>query len=323
MVLSTLRYLGALFLIIISFGCRNEYKVPKAIEEIPVHIQIKRFDQKFLGLQQSSLKNLKKEFPYLFPKQYADSFWLKKSNDSIQLVLGKAVQAKFPDVSVQEEALSLFFKHLKFYYPQIKTPEVVAIINDVDYKNSVVEGDNKLIIALDCYLGETHEFYQNISAYISYAMKPSQMVIDVAEIYAQKIVGKSNSRVFVSQMVHYGKQIYLTKAFVPFKKESEIMRYNDAQWEWAKVNEKFIWEYFVDKQLLFKTDKNLSSRFLQEAPFTKFYLDFDAETPGRLGQYMGYQIVCAFMKHNKVSLQQLAELDGSYIFEHSKYKPQK
>ncbi len=309
--------------ILLLLSCQENYKTPEAIEKVKVDLSVKRFEQQFANLDKQRLEKLRGEFGYLFPDKYPDTFWLKKSNDSIQLALRSEVKSEFPNTESIEQELVLFYKHLLFYYPQIKVPEIITFTNDVDYKNSVVQGNGKLLVALDCYLGSDHEFYQNISNYISNNLSREHIVTDVAEIYAQKIIGRSNSRDFISQMIHKGKQKYLAISLVPFKSADTVFKYEISQWEWAEVNEKFIWEYFIDKQLLFKTDKNLASRFLDEAPFTKFYMDFDAETPGRLGQYIGYKIVDSFMKHNKVSLQQLVELDSKYIFEHSKYKPKK
>lgn len=307
------------------FSCQNTYDVPEEINSIPVEINIKRFDQEFKNLDNSRFLNLKSNYPYLFPVKYPDRFWLDKSNDSIQKGLRDAVMQVFhtEDIKALETELEFFYKHLLFYYPQMKLPEVISITNDVDYKNSIIEGRGKLLIALDCYLGANHEFYQNISDYVIEHLTQEQIVIDVAEVYAEKIIGRNRNREFISLITHYGKQLYITKQLVPFKKINEVLRYDQKQWEWANANEKFTWQYFIDKQMLFSTNKNLTSRFVQEAPFTKFYLDFDAETPARLGQYMGYKIVSSFMKHNKVSLQQLIELDSKYIFEHSKYKPKK
>ena len=56
---------------------------------------------------------------------------------------------------------------------------------------------------------------------------------------------------------------------------------------------------------------------------TKFYLEIDNESPGRIGVWIGWQIVRSFMNNNEVSLQQLMTLDAKEIFERSKYKPKK
>jgi uncharacterized protein YjaZ len=59
------------------------------------------------------------------------------------------------------------------------------------------------------------------------------------------------------------------------------------------------------------------------APYSKFYTEDDAKSPGRVGQYIGWQIVRSFMKKNEVSLQKLIHLDEEEIFKKSGYKPKK
>jgi uncharacterized protein YjaZ len=60
------------------------------------------------------------------------------------------------------------------------------------------------------------------------------------------------------------------------------------------------------------------------APFSKFYLEIDNESPGRVGQWIGWQIVRSFMENNpQVTVQELLLMDAKQIFEKSKYKPKK
>lgn len=67
----------------------------------------------------------------------------------------------------------------------------------------------------------------------------------------------------------------------------------------------------------------LAPRFLDPAPFSKFRLELDNESPGRLGRYMGWQIVRAFMNNNDIKLNQLLDLSADEIFKKSNYKPKK
>ena len=90
------------------------------------------------------------------------------------------------------------------------------------------------------------------------------------------------------------------------------------------ANESYIWRYFIERELLFSTDLKLSGRFITPAPFSKFYLeDIDAESPGRLGQYIGWQIVRAYMQQNDVSLKDMLLKSPEEIFNNSKFKPRK
>ena len=90
------------------------------------------------------------------------------------------------------------------------------------------------------------------------------------------------------------------------------------------TNESDIWRYFVEREILFSTDTKLLARFINVAPFSKFYLEeIDAESPGRLGQFIGWQIVKSYMNENKVSLKEMLNTDPEEIFNNSKYKPKK
>ena len=67
----------------------------------------------------------------------------------------------------------------------------------------------------------------------------------------------------------------------------------------------------------------LNKRFIDVAPFSKFYLSEDHKSPGRVGVWIGWQIVRSFMKHNDVSLQELINIKPEDLFKKSKYKPKK
>ena len=59
---------------------------------------------------------------------------------------------------------------------------------------------------------------------------------------------------------------------------------------------------------------------MQDGPFTK---GFDADAPARLGEWVGWQIVSAYMEKNKeVSLKELLQInDSQKILNQSGYKP--
>ena len=305
------------------FSCKENYKMPDEVESIEVNVSVERFDQKFKNLDNKNLQQLKSEYEYLFPKKFTDEFWLKKSKDTLQLQLVEEVDKVFPGNNSLETALVSFYKYLKYYYPQIEVPSIVTLISEVDYKNSIILRKNILLIGLDNYLGKNHFFYQDIDQYIRENFEPDQILPDIAEAYAKKIVARTKHRDFVSQMVLYGKRIYLMKKLLPQTSLEEIFGYTKRDLTWISQNESFVWRYFIDKNLLFSTDKKLLTRFIYPAPFSKFYLEIDQQTPGKVGQYIGYEIVLSYMENNDVSLQQLMEIDEKQIFNDSKYKPKK
>ena len=110
---------------------------------------------------------------------------------------------------------------------------------------------------------------------------------------------------------------------MPFHTDGQKITYSQDQLVWARANEEPMWRHFIENELLYSTDIKLSQRFLDPAPFSKFGLELDNESPGQLGRYLGWQIVRSFMNKNEVSLQQLMNLSAEDIFKKSNYKPNK
>ncbi|MDA0201197.1 MAG: gliding motility lipoprotein GldB, partial [Bacteroidetes bacterium] len=74
----------------------------------------------------------------------------------------------------------------------------------------------------------------------------------------------------------------------------------------------------------FNTQPSLSKRFVDPAPFSKFYLEIDNESPGRIGIWLGWQIIKSYMeRHPKTEIQALLNLPAQTLFSKSNYKPRR
>lgn len=315
-------FLCLIFLGLIS--CSEEYKAPEEITEIEMTVDIKRFDKDFFNTDINSFDALKEKYPYFLPRNGAnvDSLWTAKKLDTLEQELLEESMKVFPEFKEQTDDLRLLFQHIKYNFSEFETPEVVTSTSMVSYRDKVLLQNNILLIAIDTYLGADHKFYAGIPNYISANLNKEQLVSDVADVYARQYVQAGNQRTLLGQMVYFGKLLYLKDLFMPFKSEASRIGYSQPELEWSKVNESEIWSYFVEKDLLYSTDPALSGRFIAPAPFSKFYLELDNESPGMLGRYIGWQIVKSFMKKNDVSLRELTTMDGKELFEKSKYKPE-
>lgn len=109
---------------------------------------------------------------------------------------------------------------------------------------------------------------------------------------------------------------------MPFESDAAKIYYSDEQLKWADENETEIWSFFVERNLIYSTDNRLEDRFINLSPYSKFYLELDNESSPRIGQYIGWQIVKAYLKKfPKTSLNDLLEQESDVIFKKSKYKP--
>ena len=318
-----MKYLVLLVISLLVFSCNSKSELEKEIDNIPVTVDILRFDKIFAAAKPEDLARLKKEYPVFFPKQFHDSIWLYRMEDTLQHQLNKAVAQQFPNENKIEKVLHPLFQHIKYYFPQFKSPTVVTVTSDVDYNNKVILADTLLILSLDTYLGADHEFYGGIKKYISQNLKESQIGPDVAEADARQLVSKPNQRSLLAQMVFFGKELYLKDLWLPETSDADKIGYTEAQLQWAKENEAEMWRFFVENEVLYSTDAKLPARFINPAPFSKFYLEIDNDSPGMIGRYLGWQIVRAYMKNNETSVDQLLVKNTETLFKESKYKPQK
>ncbi|MFC4400390.1 gliding motility lipoprotein GldB [Mariniflexile soesokkakense] len=313
-----------LTLVLTTISCKNERRLENDISKINLDAQIERFDLLFANINNENLSKLKQAYPFMFSEKYQDSFWIEKAQDSLQKALFREVEQAFLHIDETELEIESLFNHLKYYFPEFRTPRIITTTSDVDYRNRIIVTDTIVAIALDTYLGSDHEFYENIPKYLREDLKKEQLVVDLATEYAKIYIYQQPSKTFLDELIYFGKQLYFKDAVIPFKTEAERIGYTKEQLAWALANESYIWRYFVERELLFSTDAKLASRFITPAPFSKFYLeDIDTESPGRLGQYIGWQIVRAYMQQHEVSLKDMLIKSPEEIFNNSKFKPRK
>ena len=318
-----MKFYALLFVVILFAACDSKSKKEKEIEAISMDVKTVRFDKEFAAASVQDIPKLKKQYPQFFPKQFADSIWAQRIQDTLQQQLDAEVAKKFPDNSEIEDQLIPLFQHIQYYFPEFTAPTVFTVTSDVDYNNKVIVTDTMLVVALDTYLGSDHHFYEGIQQYISKDLKSSQLAPDVASVYARQLVSKPQKRDLLAQMIFFGKELYLKDLWLPNIPDSEKIGYTEAELKWAHENEEYMWRYFVEKELLYSTNPKLPARFINKAPFSKFYLEIDNESPGMIGRYLGWQIVRAYMKNNSVDLRKMLQEQPETIYNNSKYKPKK
>ena len=303
-------------------ACNNKTKVEQTVELIPVDIKIERFDKLFFETKPNNLNELKNKFPFFFPSSVNDSVWLKKMKDPLWRELYSEVQNKYPNIEPLRENLNLLLKYTKYYFPETKTPKVITVISEMDYNNKVIYADSLLIISLELYLGKAHKFYQ-FPKYIKQNFEENQILPDIVSSFLLKKNIINSDKSLLSQMIYHGKQLYVKDKLLPDYTDANKIGYTSDQIKWCQENESYIWRYFLEKEMIYDTDPKLNNRFINPAPFSKFYLEIDNESPGRIGTWIGWQIVRSFMENNEVTLPELLKMNAKEIFVKSKYKPKK
>lgn len=318
-----LRMKKLILIVLVSFlsilGCKQDAKVSQDINAIPLSLDIRRFDREFAAATPLDLPRLRVAYPYLFPAP--DSVWVAKMNDSLQQELFEEVGRNFATFKKEEAELTTLFKHITYYFPQQASPKVITVTTDVDYNNRIVLTDSLLFIGLDNYLGAEHKYYGGFQRYIAEILDRRYIASDVASAFTKKVVPRPRDRTFLARMIYFGKELYVKDKLMPEATDALKIGYTPDEIDWAVANEEPIWRNFIEQEHLYSTDTKLNLRFLDPAPFSKFGLELDNESPGRLGRYIGWQIVKAFMQQTDISLIQMLTMSEEEIFKKSNYKP--
>ncbi|WNH08229.1 gliding motility lipoprotein GldB [Thalassobellus suaedae] len=318
------KYIFFVFILMIFVSCKKETRLENDIASINIDINTERFDELVAKADLKDFSKLRHVYPFMFSESDTDSTWVETKNDTLQLQLFSEVNKVFSDFSETELDIESLFNHIKYYFPEFNIPRVITTTSYVDYRNRIVVTDTIDVIALDTYLGSDHEFYINIPKYIRKGLDKEQIVVDLASEYAKRYMYQKKKENLLDEMIYFGKQLYFKDVVVPFKTDAQRIGYTQDELDWAIANESYVWRYFVERELLFNTDAKLLGRFINPAPFSKFYLEeIDAASPGRLGQYIGWQIVRAYMEQNDVTLKDMLITSTEDIFNNSKFKPRK
>ncbi len=318
-----MRYTVSLLMLVVFFSCKKENPYKVDVSNIDVSLTVKRFDKDFYEVAIKELPSLKKNYPRFFPANISDSVWIQKKQSKEELELHKEVQKVYDDFTMVEEDLALLFRHILYYFPEFQVPKVTTVINNLDYDYRVIYTPTDLIVSLDLFLGKEHSFYVDYPKYIKENNTREFIVVEVANQIINELIRPNNSSVFLDKMIYQGKKKFLLDLFLPHVSDKLKSGYSQDKLDWAVVNEEQIWRYFIEKELLYSTDTKLNQRFLDLAPFSKFYLLEDSKSPGQIGVWMGWQIVRSFMEKNDVPLQTLLTMDEQELFQKSKYKPKR
>ena len=318
-----------------SCSKNNRFKIDT--DENRVTVKIHRFDKDLLTLDTTNLKagvkKLYSKYPDFLPEfvynvldtTAADTNavsheFQKFLTDKTFTQVNKKTLQTFDDVSDIEKKISDAFTYIHFYFPEVKLPEIYFYVSG--FNRSIMMNDKFIAVGTDLYLGSDYPAYKDYTyEYMLFNMRRECVATDLvsATLFRMFVMNSSEYRL-LDNMLFRGKVMYLLSVFMPNEKLEDIMGYSDEQWKWTKKNEKEIWATIIDQKHLFSTDLQLIRKYMNDAPFTA---PVSQESPGRLGTWIGWQIVESYMnKNTKVSLTDLMK-DSNYqkILEESGYRP--
>jgi hypothetical protein len=303
---------------------RNALKID--VRNVSYNLQWHRLDQVLFQMDTANferdLQMAKQTYPYFFGDGTV-RFWKTQRTDPAQIKLAKDVSTVMGNAENEVAELEKMLKHYFYYFPKSPEIQVIGYLSNLDFEYPIIFADSLLFIALDLYLGENHPAYATQPRYLAQKRQKDFLTRDAAfQIASNFFPPLPPDAPFVQELVYQGALLYFVNALMPEIQESQLFTYTAAELEFCNNNERMIWNYFIDNQLLFDSSLDPKRRFVYPAPFSKFRTSFDNETPGSIGKWVGYQIVRSYMSENNNTLNDLvSNPDYASIFKNSKYKP--
>ncbi|MBS1563103.1 MAG: hypothetical protein JST39_01890 [Bacteroidetes bacterium] len=319
-------------------GCGNR-NIPD-VSGIKVDVSIGRFDRDFFNADtvqtERAMVEVNKKYPYFFNDYIRNIVFADVADTTLTVEqtinqykrnvrpIYDSVQKKFPRTTEIEEQLTQGFKFVKYYFPSYSVPKVVTytgLIGDP----SVALTSHALAIGLQMYLGKSFSAYNTLEAidqfpqYISRRFEPQYIPVNCLQNIALDIYpDHSQGMNLIGQMIEKGKQWYLADKFMPTTADSLKTGYTQAQLDWAVNNEGLIWNFILQSNDLYNSEPTIVQRYIGESPKTDGMSD---ASPGNIGQWVGLQIIKAYVAKTGASVQQVLQTDAKKIFEEAAYKP--
>jgi hypothetical protein len=308
------------------------------VSDIDVEVKLERFDKEFAELSiggnaYEKIEQLQKKYGLFFEVYNYDIIGIGGPESASYLMYVNTflndysvVQAsievanKYKSTKEIDDDLTSGFKHLKYYFPDVEIPRVVSFV--AGFNHSVVITDGFIGVGLDKYLGADCKLYEmlEIPSYSLNEMVPEQIAIDVLTAWADaEYPFEPKTENLMEYMIYNGRKLYFLYAMFPDFARARINKYSDSQLAFCVQFERDMWTAMIENKLLFVTELLTIRKFTESAPFTA---QFGPDSPPRAGNWLGLQIVLAYMKNNDVGLPELmAEKDYQKILNLSGYDP--
>jgi hypothetical protein len=332
---------GLFLLALLSVQCTPDDAPPAPdVSHIPMDIKIQRFDRDIFAIDttnvSAAMQPLAARYPDLMtlfcvnmihdvsnPKETPDQALKGFLTAPSVRFLFDTVQQVYGDLSALETDLNQMFRYYKHYFPQKPTPEVATIVSEY-VTDAFTAGDNLCGIGLDMFLGENFPGYspEIFPGYIRRQFRREYIPVRLAKAVAQNAAEAPTGSRLLEQMLQNGKVLYIAQCLLPTTPDSLIMGYTQSQMDGCKANEQEVWARLLSENLLYSTDFNKFKKLVTPSPNAPVVFQ---EAPGEIGNWMGWQIVKAWMRrnHNATMDDLLRQQDAQAFLEAAKYKPRR
>jgi len=191
------------------------------------------------------------------------------------------------------------FGRLKVVFPDSITPRVIVFNSGFNY--GLYPTDTDLGIGAEWFIGPEQRVIsylapESFPQFVKDRMRPDMLAPGAVKGWLMvHWLRDTRGEDLLTNLVEIGKVMALLEAVMPATDASLRFAFTPEQLKWCEENEYMMWQKIVNDELLFSKEEKAVSRILNDAPFTN---GFPRESPGHVGEWIGYRLVKAYMADN-------------------------
>lgn len=332
--------------ILLIWSCKTDSVKAPDVSDVQVDFDIIRLDHKVAAIDTldvgTGMSQLMHDYPSAANLYFGtlNPFTASKNMDTIQAGLQAfltdpfvrnlqdTIDIVYPDIADLKKDYTQAFQYLKHYFSEADIPNIYLMNTVFNYQRFLFYDDDQTTamgVGLDMFLDDypykrINPQNENFSKYLTRSFDKEHMVKKSVELCVDEIIGDASGIRMIDQMIHNGKRLYILDHILPATHDSIIMEYTTDQWNWVKDNELEMWSFFFDQDLFYETNLMNINKYLSNRHTSP---GMPAVAPGRTANYLGWQIVKAYMRRHpdKTMSDLIAMIDAQQLLEDSKYKP--
>lgn len=332
--------------------CRNSGDKIPDVSGIQISLHTSRFDEDLYALDTKNitqgLRKLHDKYPdfldyyldtimaYNIYGNYSDTAkgvregLLADLTEKGHIGLEDTIMKYYPNNKDVDEALTAGFKLMKYYFPDYTVPKIIYLDMGLSNWPAFPLDKSTFCIGLDMFLGGQYPYYRSIGVpdYMKSHLNRSYIPVSVfSAVYKSIDPFHTENRTLLDMMIQRGKEQYFLHRVLPRTPDSVLFGFTQVQVNWCNSNEALTYNFFIHQNLLYSKELQSTQAYIYDGPFAKGLEPVTnpvKSTPGNIGTWLGYKIVCSYMaQHPGMTLKQLWELkeDPAAFIEGARYRP--
>lgn len=202
------------------------------------------------------------------------------------------VDKVFHTTDIVEKELGTLDANIRELLPALTHYSYYGIISP--YRQQIMLVDSVVYVALNHYLGESHEAYSSMPAYARATKKAAYIPLDIAEaiLSVEYPFESSSNPTAIQYLLYQGALMKAVATLTETDDTATLMGWTADQLSEVSDREAAIWRKMAADNLIYSTDMQLARRMTEPAPSTA---SLQPDLPGRIGRYIGYQIVNSYL----------------------------